>query len=332
MPRQSNDKYGPAPFRPVRATDAFELNRKLGRGVNVLGYDPVWKSREKARMKDHHFALIKEAGFNSVRVNLHPLRDGGMTPEGRLAGYWLSVLDWAVERSLEEGLAVVLDFHEFTAMGRAPLELKDKFLAFWRQIGVRYSGYPETVLFELLNEPHGQLTPELWNRFLREALEVVRRSNPDRVVVIGPANWNSIHYLEKLDLPPEDRQIIATVHYYEPFQFTHQGAKWAGLEGKVGVEWRGTEEEKRKIVEDFGKAQAWAETHRRPIFLGEFGVYDKAPMDSRTRYLNFVARLAESLGWSWAYWQFDSDFILYDINSEQWVEPVLKALIPSGSP
>jgi len=101
LPRQSNDKYGPAPFRPVRATGAFELNRKLGRGVNVLGYDPVWKSREKARMKDHHFALIKEAGFNSVRVNLHPLRDGGMTPEGRLAGYWLSVLNWAVERSLE---------------------------------------------------------------------------------------------------------------------------------------------------------------------------------------------------------------------------------------
>jgi endoglucanase len=55
-------------------------------------------------------------------------------------------------------------------------------------------------------------------------------------------------------------------------------------------------------------------------------------MDSRVRYLNFVTRLAESLRWSWAYWQFDSDFILYDIDSERWVEPVLKALIPSGSP
>ncbi len=316
----------------MKVTDAFELNRKLGRGVNVLGYDPAWKFREKARMKDHHFVLIKEAGFNSVRVNLHPLRDGGMTPEGRLTEYWLKVLNWAVERSLEESLAVVLDFHEFTAMGKAPLELKDKFLAFWRQIGDRYSSYLETVLFELLNEPHGQLTPELWNRFLREALEVVRRSNPNRVVVIGPVNWNSIHYLEKLDLPPEDRQIIVTVHYYEPFQFTHQGAKWVGLEGKVGVEWRGAEDEKRKVVEDFGKAQSWAEARGRPIFLGEFGVYDKAPMDSRVRYLNFVTRLAESLRWSWAYWQFDSDFILYDIDSERWVEPVLKALIPSGSP
>ena len=41
-----------------------------------------------------------------------------------------------------------------------------------------------------------------------------------------------------------------------------------------------------------------------------------------------VARLAESLGWSWAYWQFDSDFILYDIPAKRWVEPIRDALIP----
>ena len=25
--------------------DAFEQNRKLGRGVNILGYDPIWEDR-----------------------------------------------------------------------------------------------------------------------------------------------------------------------------------------------------------------------------------------------------------------------------------------------
>ncbi|MEM3138278.1 MAG: cellulase family glycosylhydrolase, partial [Thermofilaceae archaeon] len=86
------------------------------------------------------------------------------------------------------------------------------------------------------------------------------------------------------------------------------------------------------IVEAFSKAQSWAKSRDRPVFLGEFGVYDKAPMDSRVRYLSFVARSAESLGWSWAYWQFDSDFILYDISNNRWIEPVLKALIPLNSP
>ena len=38
--------------------------------------------------------------------------------------------------------------------------------------------------------------------------------------------------------------------------------------------------------------------------------YEKAPMESRVRCTDSVARTAESMGWSWAYWQFDSDFNL----------------------
>ena len=50
-------------------------------------------------------------------------------------------------------------------------------------------------------------------------------------------------------------------------------------------------------------------------------------MESRARYTAYVARTAERLGFSWAYWQFDSDFIVYDIDKEQWVTPILNALI-----
>jgi endoglucanase len=46
------------------------------------------------------------------------------------------------------------------------------------------------------------------------------------------------------------------------------------------------------------------------------------------RYTDFVARAAEKFGWSWAYWQFDSDFIVYNINEDHWVEPIRDALLP----
>ena len=62
--------------------------------------------------------------------------------------------------------------------------------------------------------------------------------------------------------------------------------------------------------------------------MGEFGAYDKADMASRVRYLSFVTRQAEKLGWSWAYWQFDSDFIVYDMRNKRWIEPIRDALIP----
>jgi endoglucanase len=309
--------------------DSFKQNERLGRGVNIMGYDPVWKNKFMARMKDEHFRLIRGVGFNSVRIALHPFRDGAMGI-GEISKGWLEILDWAVEQSLRNGLMTILDFHEFVAMGRDPLGNKDNFLAFWKRIGERYSNHPNEVIFELLNEPNGELTPELWNKLYMEAFNIVRKTNPERTIIVGPAYWNSVDHLDELKLPEEDENIIVTVHYYLPMEFTHQGAKWVGLENKVGVEWKGTAEEKQPIIKDFEKAQTWSKTHGRPIFLGEFGVYDKADMASRVRYLSFIARLAEKMGWSWAYWQFDSDFILYDIPNNRWVEPVLNALIPSG--
>jgi endoglucanase len=56
------------------APDAFEQNRKLGRGVNIIGYDPIWRARDQARFQEKHFRLLRAAGFSSVRINLHPLR------------------------------------------------------------------------------------------------------------------------------------------------------------------------------------------------------------------------------------------------------------------
>ncbi|MBP7886865.1 MAG: glycoside hydrolase family 5 protein [Candidatus Marinimicrobia bacterium] len=310
-----------------KAVDAFEQNEKLGRGVNILGYDPIWDSFEKARFKAHHFKLIREAGFNTVRINLHPFRHMDSTTF-ELREHWWKVLDWAVENALANGLMIILDMHEYYAMADDPVARKDMWLTFWKQVAERYQDSSDDVLFELLNEPNGKLNSELWNDFLLEGLAVVRNSNPHRTVIIGPAQYNQINQLDSLILPEKDRNIIVTIHYYSPMAFTHQGASWAGRTDSLGVQWLGTAEEKQAIMDDFAKAQNWSKKHNRPLFLGEFGVYDKADMESRTKYLSFVTRTVENLGWSWAYWQFDSDFILYDIDNEHWIEPVLKALIP----
>jgi len=51
-------------------------------------------------------------------------------------------------------------------------------------------------------------------------------------------------------------------------------------------------------------------------------------MELRARYTSYVARAAERLGWAWAYWQFDSDFVVFDMAKDDWVQPLLKALVP----
>ncbi len=319
---------GPAPASLLRArAAAFAINQKLGRGVNVIGYDPIWKDRKQARFQDKHFKLIKDAGFSSVRMVLQPFRL--MDAAYELPASWFETLDWAVKGALANDLAVIVDMHEFHPMADDPVGRKEMFLSFWRQVAPHLKDAPDSVVFELLNEPFGKLTPEMWNDYLKEALAIVRASNPKRVVVIGPGLWNSIGGLDKLVLPEDDPSLIVTVHYYEPMPFTHQGAPWSQAnKDKSGIQWLGTDAERKQVETDFGKAQAWAAAHGRPVLLGEFGAYEKGDMDSRARYTAHVARTAEKLGWSWAYWQFDSDFIVYDIDNDRWVEPISRALVP----
>jgi endoglucanase len=314
---------------PPAAVDAFEQNRRLGRGVNILGYDPIWRARDQARFQTKHFALLREAGFNSVRINLHPFQATSATNNWRLSDSWIQVLNWALVNANKQGLLTILDLHEYGPMGDDPGANEVKFLAFWRQISQLYQAAPASVLFEVLNEPSHKLNPELWNAYAREALALIREKNPNRTVIIGPAFWNSIGHLQELELPKDDTNLIVTVHYYEPMDFTHQGAPWANRKDKLGVNWLGTTNELAAISHAFDQAEAWGKEHHRPILLGEFGAYDKAPMESRARYTAGVARAAEQHGWSWAYWQFDSDFVLYDMARDAWINPIENALIPS---
>jgi endoglucanase len=223
---------------------------------------------------------------------------------------------------------VILDEHDFTFCAAQAAACRTKLLAFWQQIAEAYQDAPAGVVFEILNEPNGALTGERWNALLREALAVIRKTNPTRNVVIGPPMWNGIQALNQLELPEDDRHIIVTVHYYLPMTFTHQGASWSKQTAHLsGVTW-GSDQEKQRVVDDFAGVQKWSKAHNRPILLGEFGAYDKGPLDARVLYTSWVARTAESLGWAWAYWQFDSDFIVWDMARDAWVEPIRKALIP----
>lgn len=318
---------GSTQYLNAQNTEAHRQNTRLGRGVNIIGYDrALWKDHTKGRFKEHYFKMIKDAGFQSVRVNLHAFSH--MDEAYQLAPSFLKTLDWAVEKGREAGLMVILDMHEFNAMADDPIGKKEMFLSVWRQLAPRYKDQPSSVIFEILNEPNRKLTVEMWNEYLAEAIGIIRETNPERTLIIGPGNWNGIESLETLKLPDNDQNIIVTVHFYHPMPFTHQGAPWSAEHKDMsGITWSGTEAEKADVVSKLGRAAEWAKLHQRPIYLGEFGAYDKADMDSRARYTAFVARTAEKLGFSWGYWQFDSDFIVYNIDREQWVEPILNALI-----
>jgi endoglucanase len=309
--------------------DAFHYNRLIGRGIN-LG-NALEAPREGAwglTLKAEYFKLIKEVGFNSVRIPVRWSAHAETKPPYTIEPAFLKRADWAIEQALSQGLTAVVNVHHYDEMDREPDRHLPRLLALWRQIAQHYRDRPDRLYFELLNEPHGALSDERWQAMVPKLLEAVRQSNPHRIVIIGPGTWNNLAHLDKLSLPEADRRLIVTFHYYSPFQFTHQGAPWAaGSEKWKGTTWTGTPAQTDALRRDFGRAAAWGKKHRRPLFLGEFGSYSAAPQDSRARWTRAVAREAERHGFSWAYWEFGSGFGAYDPAARAWRRPLLDALL-----
>lgn len=302
----------------------------LKRGVNILGYDPIWKDPAQARFQMRHLQVIRDGGFDHVRLNLHAFEH--MDAAGQLPASWFKTLDEVLAASLNAGLQVIIDQHNFMDCAKSIELCRTKLKAFWRQVAPRYREAPDAVLFEILNEPNGAADP-LWNDILAENLQIIRESNPRRRVVVGPKFWNSMDHLDSLKLPEADRNLVVTFHYYSPFPFTHQGAHWVEeFKNVSGVTW-GTAAEQEQVKKDFDKVRAWAQKQGRPILLGEFGALETGALAQRVAWTSAVARAAEARGFGWSYWQFDSDFIVWDMKADGWVKPLLNALVPpAGAP
>ncbi len=313
--------------RPAHS-DIFERNARLSRGVNFGNVLEAPKEGDWGlTLKEEYFKLVAEAGFKSVRIPIKWSAHAGAAAPYAIDAGFLARIDWAVAQSLKYGLAPVINIHHYDEMFTDPANHKARWLGLWKQIAEHFKDQPEDVYFELLNEPNSALTMALWNQYLVEGLSAIRASNPTRAVVVGPSDWNGIWRLKDLALPSADRNLIVTVHFYDPFHFTHQGADWAeGSAAWLGTKW-GSQADQDAVVKSLGEAKTWGAANQRPIFMGEFGSYGKADMASRALWTRFVARTAEKAGFSWAYWEFGSGFGVYDPAASKWRPELKDALL-----
>ena len=137
-------------------------------------------------LKKDYFRLIKEAGFDTVRI---PIRWSGHAGERRpyaIDGCFWARVDWAIFNALAADLNAVINLHHYDEMIERPESQKDRFLSLWEQIAWHYRDLPDQVVFELLNEPD-ELTSSVWNEYLNEAIRIIRVSNPGRKIIVAPA-------------------------------------------------------------------------------------------------------------------------------------------------
>lgn len=320
------------------STYAFEQNERLGKGGNIGTILYTWENWDKEREREE-MDKMREVGLKGIRINtrpfLHMNKEAGYglsrdeahgyredlllakEPPYVISEAFFERLDWTVKEALERGFTVIIDNHQYRVMGKDPMGLKEMFDASWEQMAEHYKDYPDNVYFGLLNEPNGHLTPYLWNYLMMDAYRIVRKSNPNRTLVIGPGNWNGINALEDLKLPEEDRNIIVEIHYYSPHIFTHQ--RVSGRD--TVVTWNMTPQEIKAVEEDFKKAAEWGKKHDRPLFLGEFGVINTADTISTVNWLKTVVEQMENYGMSWSMWDLmGSGMGIYDEKNRDWIK------------
>jgi len=309
---------------------AMDKRLPISRGVNMgNALEAPIEGQWGVIIKDEYFKLIKNAGFDHVRIPVRWSAYADVKPPYTIETSFFNRVDHVVNEALKSGLYVILNIHHYEEIMQRPEQHKDRFLKIWEQLSIHYKDYPEALWFELLNEPCNYLNSKLWNQYLKEAISIIRKTNPKRKIIVGPTDWNSIYKLNELEIP-NDPNLVVTFHYYNPFQFTHQGAEWVNPSPPIGTKWLGTAIEKFIISGELDMAVEWAKRHNNvPLFLGEFGAYSKADMDSRVRWTSYIARSAEQRNIAWCYWEFCAGFGIYDPYREEWRTPLLKALIPT---
>ena len=310
--------------------DAAAVNSRLGRGMNLgNALEAPNEGDWGMKVEEEYLKAIADAGFQTVRLpvkwSAHAMKEPPYTIDPKFLARVDQIVTWCGIYRLN----VVLNVHHYDELDKDPDAHLPRLVGLWQQIATHYKDRPASLVFELDNEPHDKLVDQKWNDAIPPVLKAIRATNPHRVVVVGPPFWNGIWALPKLKLPA-DPHLIVTVHYYEPFKFTHQGASCAppDVRSLSGLKWEGTEAELKELRSKFDQAAAWGKANGRPVFLGEFGAYEKADLESRARWTAAVVREAEARGFSWAYWEFGAGFGAYDRPKKAWRDPLLKALMP----
>ncbi len=312
------------------SADVFAINKALGRGVNLgNALEAPSEGEWGMKIEDEFFPLIKKAGFQHVRIPVKWTNHADKAAPYKVDEEFFERVDWLLKQAEANGLYVVLNHHHYGELDAKPQEELPRAVAIWKQIAARYKDRGEWLVFELMNEPHEKLNDDgAWTAAIPPLLAAVRETNPKRAVIVGPPFWNGIWALPKFKLPA-DENLIVTVHYYNPFEFTHQGAHWVDKsDAWLGKKWTGSEAEVLAVTKEFDSAAAWAKENKRPIYLGEFGAFRKADQESRVRWTSTISREAEERGFSWAYWEFGAEFGVYDRTKKAWHEDLKAALIP----
>ena len=177
---------------------------------------------------------LRRTGFGFVRFAVDP--GPFLQFQGARRDRVDRILIDRVRLILASGMAVIVDFHpsdmhpDYTAQRLTAGAASPTFQAYLRLIerAARLLGALQTskIALELMNEP--PLSQAEWQPMLKLTYAAARHGSSDLTLVVEGGHEASAAALMSINTAPfsADPAVIYSFHYYDPYQFTHQGASW----------------------------------------------------------------------------------------------------------
>ena len=302
---------------------------------------------------------IADWGFDHVRLPVdYPVLEQDDQP-GQYLEQGFAYIDNCLAWCKQAGLKMILDLHKapgyaFDDLQRASLfadtTMQQRLIDLWQFMSARYSTESEWVAYELLNEI---TLPDSapWNALYPKLVQTIRNNTAQHLIIIGGNQYNAAHELQNLILM-QDNNILYTFHHYLPLVVTHYQAPWLeftaeyrelvpypgkSIPAQPGFmdryPWcKGMDEfspdihfDKNYLQEKIAPALEFSERIGQPVYCGEFGVIDRAPIQNRINWTRDCVELMQEHKIGYALWTYKAlDFGLVNIDGQVVSEELVK--------
>lgn len=342
----------------MRRFEGYEKGVNLGGWLSQLvGHDDTHFA---TFITEADIARIASWGLDHVRLPIDC--DVVFEDMGRKTGQRMRHVDECVAWCEKYGLKIVLDLHKTygfmfdTAVVSDPdaffedEDLQEAFYRIWENLARRYGHLSERVAFELLNEVTNPAQAKKWNEIAAKCVKRIRPLAMDSYILIGGVCNNSVSCVPLLD-PPADDHIVYNFHCYEPLVFTHQRAFWVkNMKPDFSIGYPETLAAYKKAYNDldlwgqeeiterdqcligpdyfesmFRPALEMAEKWDTPLYCGEYGVIDRAPLKDTVNWLKDIHTVLDRYGIGCALWTYKvHNFGLSGVHYQPELEKILK--------
>ncbi|MFD0860597.1 glycoside hydrolase family 5 protein [Sungkyunkwania multivorans] len=294
---------------PIEMVSEMKMGWNLGNSLDVEGEnETVWGNPVTTRQM---IDKVAERGFNTIRVPVTWRFHQGPAPNYIIEKSWLDRVEEVVNYGRANNMYVIINVHHDDPwiIPTYPKgdEVKARLSKLWTQVANRFKNYSDYVIFETLNEPRYEDSPEEWtggtaegrdmvNQYHKTALDAIRATggnNSLRKLMISTYAASTLPIaMNALVIPNNDQNTIVSLHSYFPFPFTLEGtdATW------------GTDEDKAQLTAEMDRIKSKFVDNGKAVVLGEWSSGNQNNFEDRLAHATFYANSAANRGISSVWW------------------------------